>query len=448
MKRRNLLGAFASAGFAGAATPVGRGARPAFDCGCSMQVTRSSGKPPGTEAFRNVGSKLRITNMQVFGVTLDERIAPSDRPYVFVKLETNQGVTGWGEATLEGKAAAAMACVLDLKDLIVGSDPMQVEHLYQLMYVGSFYRGGPVLGSAISGIDQALWDIRGKVLNMPVYELLGGPVDPRGVRGYYHASAWTLAEARELRDKTKQAGVTALKFQLPDLLEWVETGAKISRAVKHMEMLREGLGPDLDFAVDFHARPSPTVAAIILREIEPLHLLFAEEICPPENVRAMAKAARASTTPIATGERLIASYGCADVIDMGVVDILQPDIAHVGGVTALWKISAAAEASGIRMAPHACEGPIGGIASLHVDAAGPNFMVQEICGFVDAGERNKVWEDLMGFAAMRMVDGRYPLPSKPGLGIEISEAALKKYPFQGTRPFVTAFHEDGSVGSI
>jgi galactonate dehydratase len=341
-----------------------------------------------------------------------------------------------------------MACVMDLKDLIIGSDPMQVEHLYQLMYIGSFYRGGPVLGSAISGIDQALWDIRGKVLNMPVYELLGGPVDPRGVRGYYHASAWSLSEARELRDKTKAAGITALKFQLPDLLEWVETGAKIKRAVKNMEMLREGLGPDLDFAVDFHARPSPTVAAIILREIEPLHLLFAEEICPPENVRAMARAVKYSTTPIATGERLIAAYGCADVIDMGIVDILQPDIAHVGGVTALWKVSAAAEASGIRMAPHACEGPIGGIASLHVDAAGPNFLAQEICGFVDAGDRGKVWEDLMGFPAMRMVDGRYPLPTRPGLGINISEGALKKYPFQGTRPFPTVFHEDGSVASI
>ena len=138
-----------------------------------------------------------------------------------------------------------------------------------------------------------------------------------------------------MRDKTKAAGVTALKFQLPDLLEWVETNAKIKRAVAHMEMLREGLGPDLDFAVDFHARPSPTVAAIILREIEPLHLLFAEEICPPENVRAMARAVKHSTTPIATGERLIASYGYAELIDMGVVDILQPDIAHVGGVTAL-----------------------------------------------------------------------------------------------------------------
>jgi galactonate dehydratase len=444
MKRRNLLGIFAAAGAMGAAPPR----KALSDCGCAFQVQRSKAMPPGSDVFRDVGSKLRITNMQVFGVTLDERIAQADRPYVFVKLETNQGVVGWGEATLEGKASAAMSCVMDLKDYLIGSDPMQVEHLYQLMYIGSFYRGGPVLGSAISGIDQALWDIRGKVMNMPVYELLGGPVDPRGVRGYYHASAWSLAEARELRDQTKAAGVTALKFQLPDLLEWVETGAKIKRAVKHMEMLREGLGPDLDFAVDFHARPSPTVAAIILREIEPLHLLFAEEICPPENVRVMARAVKHSTTPIATGERLIASYGCAEIIDMGVVDILQPDIAHVGGVTALWKVSAAAEASGIRMAPHACEGPIGGIASLHVDAAGPNFLAQEICGFVDAGEKGKVWEDLMGFPAMRMVDGRYALPTHPGLSINISEAALKRYPFQGTRPFPPAFHEDGSVASL
>ena len=445
MRRRDILGAFAAAGVFGGASPR-RVLLP--DCGCAPQIRTATDKPPGGAAFRDVGSKLRITNLQVFGVTLDERIAQADRPYVFVKVETNQGVVGWGEATLEGKASAAMACVMDLKDLIIGSDPMQVEHLWQLMYVGSFYRGGPVLGSAISGIDQALWDIRGKVMNLPVYELLGGPVDPQGIRGYYHASAWSLAEARELRDQTKAAGVTALKFQLPDLLEWVETGAKLTRAVKHMEMLREGLGPDLDFAVDFHARPSPTVAAIILREIEPLHLLFAEEICPPENVRAMARAVRYSATPIATGERLIAAYGCAELIDLGVIDILQPDIAHIGGVTALWKVSAAADASGIRMAPHACEGPIGGIASLHVDAAGPNFLAQEICGFVDGGEKAKVWEDLMGFPAMRMVDGRYPLPTRPGLGIDISEAALKRYPFQGTRPFETVFHEDGSVASI
>jgi galactonate dehydratase len=216
MRRRDLLGASGALSVSGGGL---RGSRRNLTAGCGCAFAPATAVPPGSEVFKDVGSKLRITGMQVFGVTLDEKIARSDRPYVFVKLETNQGVVGWGEATLEGKAGAAMACVNDLRDFIVGSDPMQSEHLYQLMYIGSFYRGGPVLGSAISGIDQAIWDIRGKVLGMPVYELLGGPVDPRGVRGYYHAQAWTLQEAKELGARTRQAAVTALKFQLPDLLE-------------------------------------------------------------------------------------------------------------------------------------------------------------------------------------------------------------------------------------
>jgi galactonate dehydratase len=444
MRRRAFLGSFA----AGAGVLGGAGARDSYRIGCGCALAPPSAIPPGSEVFKDVGSKLRITDMKVFGVTLDPRIARSDRPYVFVKLETNQGIVGWGEATLEGKAGAAMACVNDLRDFVVGSDPMQSEHLYQLNYIGSFYRGGPVLGSAISGIDQAVWDIRGKALGMPVYQLLGGPVDPRGIRGYYHAEAWTLEAARELGDQTRAAGVTALKFQLPDLMEWIETNAKLTRAVKHMETLRAGLGPDIDFAVDFHARPSPSVSAILLREIEPFHLLFAEEVCPPENVRAMKRAAKRSTTPLATGERLIAAYGFNEIIEMEVVDVLQPDIAHVGGITALWKVAALADAAGIRMAPHACEGPIGGIASLHVDAAIPNFLVQEICGAVQSKEINDVWEELMGFAAMRMTAGRYPLPEKPGLGFELKESVLKKYPFQGTRPFPPAFHEDGSLASL
>jgi galactonate dehydratase len=446
MRRRRFLGGLAAAGGAAMGGWDRAHAEARIGCGCAMAPAPTL-VPPGSEVFKDTGSKLRITAMKTYGITLDPKIARSDRPYVFVKLETNQGVVGWGEATLEGKAAAAMACVNDLHDFIVGSDPMQSEHLYQLMYIGSFYRGGPVLGSAISGIDQAIWDIRGKVLGQPVYKLLGGPVDARGIRGYYHASARTLDEAKQLRDQTKKAGVTALKFQLPNYMEWIETNVKLTRAVKSMETLREGLGPDIDFAVDFHAKPSPTVSAILLKEIEPFHLLFAEEICPPENVRAMQRAARHSTTPIATGERLIASYGFNELIELGVVDVLQPDIAHVGGITALWKVGALAEAAGIKMAPHACEGPIGGIASLHVDAAMPNLLVQEICGAVQSGERDVVWQDLLGFEAMRMVDGRYPLPQKPGLGFELNESALKKYPFQGTRPFPPAFEEDGSLAS-
>lgn len=436
MRRRDFVG-----GVFGAASAA-RAPRPDW-CGCALAPAQAQA-PVGAEAFRDAGSKVRITNMKVFGVSLTRE---SDRPYVFVKLETNEGLVGWGEATLEGKAGAVIACVNDFRDFIIGADPMQVEHHWQSMYVHSFYRAGPVIGSAISGIDQALWDLRGKILGLPVYQLLGGPMDARGVRGYYHARANTLEELRALRASAKELGITCFKSGIPGYYEWIETHEKITQAVRRLEMLREGLGPDIDIGVDFHAKTSPSVASILVKEVEPLNLLFIEEPCPPENVKAMARIARRSTTPIATGERLVASYGCQQIIEMGVVDIIQTDINHVGGITALWKVAAMADASGISMAPHACEGPIGALATVHVDAAMPNFLVQEICSGVKPGFQEKVWEEWLGFPAMRMVDGRFPLPEKPGLGFELTEEALKKYPFGGTRPMARVFHADGSVAA-
>lgn len=434
MRRRDFVGGLAGAAAAGRATASN-------PCGCAFMPAQA---PIRADVFGAVGSKVRITNMKVFGVSLTP---DSDRPYVFVKLETNEGLVGWGEGTLEGKAAAVMACVNDFRDLIVGADPIQVEHHWQSMYVHSFYRAGPVIGSAISGIDQALWDLRGKILGLPVYKLLGGPMDPRGVRGYYHFRGNTLEELKQLRASAQKIGVTAFKSGIPGQYEWIETNDKISRAIKHMETLREGLGPEIDIGVDFHAKTSPSVASTIIKEIEPLNLLFVEEPCPPENVKAMARITRRSTTPIATGERLVAAYGCQQLIEMGVVDIIQTDINHVGGITALWKVGAMAEASGISMAPHACEGPIGGIATVHVDSAMPNFIVQEICSGVEPEMKEKVWEEWLGFPAMRMVDGRFPLPDKPGLGFDLTEDALRKYPFGGTRPMARVFHDDGSVAA-
>jgi galactonate dehydratase len=433
MKRRQFFSGAAGAMLAGRSLSAG------VSCGCALAPPQN---PLGADAFRGVGSRLKITNMKVFGVSLTPN---SDRPFVFVKLETDGGVIGWGEGTLEGKAGAVMACVNDFRDFVIGSDPMQVEHHWQSMYVQSFYRAGPVMGSAISGIDQAMWDIRGKVLGMPVYQLLGGPFDARGVRGYYHADGQNREQLQKLRGTALKMGVSCFKMGIPGYYEWIETSRNIDRAVKSMQMAREALGPDIDVAVDFHAKTSPSVASILVKEVEPLNLLFVEEPCPPENVKAMARIARRSTTPIATGERLIASYGTRELIEMGVVDILQTDINHVGGVTGLWKVAACAEASGISMAPHACEGPIGGLATIHVDAAMPNFVVQEICGFVEPGPKEKIWEEWLGFPAMRMVNGRFPLSQKPGLGFELSEESLKKYPFGGTKPMARVFHQDGSV---
>ena len=414
------------------------------NCVCVSESPNRQADVATEDPLASVASGLKITNLKVFGVSLSPQ---SDRPYVFVKLETNQGVVGWGEATLEGKAGAVFACVQDFRDFLIGHDPMQVEHLWQSMYVHSFYRAGPVIGSAISGIDQALWDIRGKVLGMPVWEFLGGPIDARGVRGYYHTEASTREELLKLRETAVRDGVSCFKAGLPEYYEWIERHSKIRRAVDSMQLLREGLGPDIDIAVDFHAKTSPSVASILVKEVEGLNLLFIEEPCPPENVQAMARIARRSRTPIATGERLIASYGVRELVEMGVVDILQTDINHVGGITGLWKVAALAGISGVSMAPHACEGPIGGLATLHVDAAISNFLVQEVCSHVVPDEKDRIWEEWLGFPAMRMVNGYFPLPEKPGLGFELSEESLAKFPFAGTRPMARVFHEDGSVAA-
>jgi galactonate dehydratase len=442
VRRRSFLGWGASSlAFAQRRAPR----RDLLDCGCALEPQQPGrGQAAATLAgFKPLQSGLKVTGMKVFGVSLTPT---SDRPYVFCKLETNQGIVGWGEGTLEGKAGATMACIEDFKDFVIGADPMQVEHVWQSMYVHSFYRAGPVMGSAISAIDQALWDIRGKALGVPVYKLLGGPFDPRGVRGYYHADGVRTPEAlRKLRETAIQQGVSCFKTGIPGYYEWIDTRKKISAAVKGMQMLREALGPDIDIAVDFHAKTSPTVASILVKEVEPLNLLFIEEPCPPENVPAMARIARRSTTPIATGERLVAHYGCRELIELGVIDILQTDINHVGGITGLWKASQLAAAAGVSMAPHACEGPIGGLATLHVNSAMPNFVVQEVCGQIQPGPTDKVWQEWLGFAAMRMVDGRFPLAQKPGLGFDLTESSLAKYPFGGTRPMARVFHEDGSV---
>ncbi len=433
MNRRSFL-----AGSAAVLAAMPSHSRASAVCGCSPLVNQAL----GSDAFRDVSSGLKITNLKVFGVSLTP---DSDRPYVFVKLETNQGLVGWGEGTLEGKAQAVMSCIQDFRDFLIGSDPMQVEHHWQSMYVHSFYRAGPVIGSAISGIDQALWDIRGKALNMPVYQLLGGPHDSRGVRGYYHTNAKTKEEVARLRETALQEGISCFKTGLPEYYEWIETRDKIERAIQSIQRWREGLGDAIDIAVDFHAKTSPSVASIIVKNVEPLNLLFVEEPCPPENVQAMARIASRSTTPIATGERLVAAYGCRELIEMGVVDILQTDINHVGGISGLWKVAAMANISDISMAPHACEGPIGGLSTLHVDAAMPNFLIQEICGFAKPEPRDQIWAEWFGFPAMRMVNGRFPLPAKPGLGFELSESALSKYPFGGTKPMARVFHEDASV---
>src|ERR1700760_947134 len=223
MNRRSFLGgaaAMAAAVPAARMTAAVSTPNPANICGCDSmlaQAPSNAEQADRAEAFRDLSSGLKVTNLKVFGVSLTKE---SDRPYVFVKLETNQGLVGWGEGTLEGKAGAVMACVNDFHDFLIGADPMRVEHIWQSMYVHSFYRAGPVIGSAIAGIDQALWDLRGRALNMPVYKLLGGPFDPRGVRGYYHIDGAGRERLAQIRETAKQEGITCVKGGIPGYYEW------------------------------------------------------------------------------------------------------------------------------------------------------------------------------------------------------------------------------------
>ncbi len=439
--RPNRRGFLASSLLAGA--PAWSATRRDPVCGCAAAFAPQLPPAPG---------RLKITAVKAFGVTVDKQ---SDRPYVFVKLETDAGLYGWGEATLEGKAGAVMTTVDDLKPFLLGQDPMRVEHHWQAMYIHAFYRGGPILGSAIAGLDQALWDIRGKALGRPVYQLLGGPLNARGVRGYYHLRAGgRLGRKASFRDvlaanraEAEAHGITAFKTGIAGYYEWIAPARQIREAVARLETAREVIGDAIDIGVDFHAKTSPAVAVQICKAVEPLKLMFIEEPCPPENVKAMARIARRTTVPIATGERLVTHYNCRELVEQKVVDILQTDINHVGGITALWKVAAMAEASGIKMAPHSCEGPIGAIATLHVDAAMPNFLVQEICSGVEPDAKEKLWEEWLGFPAMRMVNGYFPLPDKPGLGFDLAEEALAKYPFRGTVPMPRPTHEDGSIAA-
>src|SRR3954451_22855475 len=248
MHRRNFLAA-GSAGLLTAATKH-PSRLPINACDCSFAPQAG---PVGLQAFSDVSSGLKITGVKVFGVSLTPN---SDRPYVFVKLETNQGLVGWGEGTLEGKAGSVMACINDFRDFVIGADPIMVEHHWQSMYVHSFYRAGPVIGSAISGIDQALLDLRGKLFGLPVYRLLGGPFDARGVRGYYHAQARDRAQLEELRESAIKLGVTCFKDGLPGYFERIATRVRIHEAVAHVRLLREGLDPTSTSASTCTPRPA------------------------------------------------------------------------------------------------------------------------------------------------------------------------------------------------
>jgi galactonate dehydratase len=357
------------------------------------------------------------------------------RNWVFVKVETDQdGLYGWGEASLEWKTRSVVGAVDDFAPMITGEDPRRIEHLYQKMYRQSFWRVGVIGMSAISGIEQALWDIQGKLLNVPVYRLLGGRVRDR-VRMYTHLGGGDMKavyEAQqddpsamvELAKSVVEKGYTAVKVLLTPPTEPLNGTAAYRHAERRMAALRDALGDDIDLMVDCHGRHFPANAIEFCRVLAPYRPFFIEEPVPPENVDALAEVKRASPVPIATGERLVTRFEFRQLLEKQACHILQPDLCHCGGLWEAKKIAAMAEAYYLGIAPHNPLGPIANAAALHFALSTPNFLIQEDM-LTDVPWR---WEVVRH--GLETENGHW-LPSEaPGLGIEVDEGAARRHPFQ------------------
>ncbi len=354
--------------------------------------------------------------------------------YTLVRIETDTGLTGWGEATLEGFGPAVAGAVDQYMSLIAGEDPRRIEHCWQRMYRGGFYRGGPVLCSAISGIEHALWDILGKSLGVPVHVLLGGAVRDR-IRMYAQAHGETPERlAAEVRRRLDE-GLTAVKLVPCAATPAIAAPAEVERVAALVAAAREAAGPAVDLAVDAHGRLSPAMALQVAAAIEPYGPMFLEEPCLPGNTAAMASIARGTRVPIAAGERLFTRWGFRELLEARAIAVAQPDPAHAGGIAETRRIAAMAEAYDVALAPHCPLSPVALAACLQIDACTPNFLIQE---YVDLGEQ---W-----LARPFVLDaGHLLIPSAPGLGIEIDEAKLAALEYDGRWTGPQWSHEDGTV---
>lgn len=353
----------------------------------------------------------------------------------FLKIETDEGITGYGEAIVEGRSRTVEMAVKELEPHLIGQDPRRIEHLWQAMYRGTFYRGGPILTSAISGIEQALWDILGKSLGVPVYQLLGGAVRSR-IRMYRGIGGSTPDEAYAEAKRAVEQGFTMVKTGINLKAHIMEPPEVIRREVERIEAIREAIGPGRDLGVDFHGRVSPALAIRLAKELERFYPVFIEEPCLPENVDTLATIARSTTIPIATGERLFTKWAFREVLEKQAAAILQPDLAHCGGIMEGKKIAAMAETYYAGFAPHNPLGPINLAASLQLSANVPNFLAQE---HATLGE---------GYLKQPFVvkDGYIELPTAPGLGIELDEEAIREKQYPGDWDTPRWFHDDdGSV---
>jgi len=365
--------------------------------------------------------------------------------WLFLKIDTDEGIVGWGEPIVEGRARAVKAAVEELSGYLIGKDPLAIEDHWQAMYRGGFYRGGPVLMSAIAGIDQALWDIKGKFHQAPIYQLMGGACRDR-MKVYSWIGGDRPSDVGQAALRAQSQGFTAVKMNATEELQYIDSYLKIDQVLERVAAVREAVGPYLGIGIDFHGRVHKPMAKILAKELEPFRPMFLEEPVLPENNEALRDIAAVTHIPIATGERMFSRWDFKKLLADGYVDIIQPDLSHAGGITECKKIASMAEAYDVALAPHCPLGPIALAACLQVDATSHNAFIQEQSLGIHYNQGNDLLDYVVDPSVFEYVDGCVSIPDGPGLGIEINEAHVRKMAEIGhdwKNPIWR--HQDGSV---
>lgn len=364
--------------------------------------------------------------------------------WLFCRIETDDGTVGWGEPVLEGRAEPVRAAVDVLAEYLIGQDPLRIQDHWQVLSKGGFYRDGPVLGSAVAGIDQALWDIAGKTYDAPVHALLGGPVRDR-VRVYAWVGGDEPAELADAIAEQVEAGFTAVKMNASGIISPIATSGEIDAVIARAATAREALGPDRDVAIDCHGRFTPATARRVLPELAPYRPLFVEEPVLPEHQHALAALAATSTVPLATGERIYSRAGFLPVLQAG-ISVVQPDLSHAGGISEVTRIASLADTFGALLAPHCPLGPIALAASLQVGFATPNLLIQEQSRGIHYNKDADLLSYVVDPEPFRFVDGHAVRTQLPGLGVSVDEVAVRAADRVGHRWRNPVWrHDDGTL---
>ncbi len=354
---------------------------------------------------------MKITKLTTY------RIPPR---WMLLKIETDEGVVGWGEPVIEGKARTVETAVHEFSQYLIGQDPRRINDLWQVMYRGGFYRGGAILMSAIAGIDQALWDIKGKALGVPVYELLGGLVRDR-MKTYSWVGGDRPADVIAGIKSLREAGFDTFKMNGTEEFGIIESSAAVDAAVARIAEIREAFGSQIEFGIDFHGRVAAPMAKVLLRELEPYRPLFVEEPVLAEQAEYYPRLAEATSIPLAAGERMFSRFEFKNVFQAGGISIVQPDLSHAGGISECLKIAGMAEAYDVALAPHCPLGPVALAACLHVDFVSYNAVLQEQSMGIHYNKGGELLDYVVNKEDFKIENGYIkPLP-KPGLGVEVDE---------------------------